>query len=236
MFGFLAGKTDLNTLDDKTPLETSEETMTEEKKLETKIFALYRLAFLGIYRVNDNAGPSHLNRLSELFIGAGMSTFIHKLTENSQLHENHHRTKLGMVRVLLPLEIALNDFGLGKLKLFDGISVASLEAVIEILEAYVKEIASVDALYQILRGLQVGLRMPTEDDERAVMDQFVPAADQFARRILHLDARLDVLVSLLEDEFWNQYGAVDGRQGWPVQDLLYPPGRGRSRKGFSSFS
>lgn len=220
--------------------KSSEET--REKKLENKIFALYHSVFLGIYRVNHASGPSHLNRLVELFVGAGMSSFVHRPEEllqkpdgtfGDRYHREGHST-LANVRVLQPLCTALTHVGPRNLKLFDGLGVASLEAVIELLEAYDREIASVGALYQILRGLQVGYRMPTEDDEKAVLDQFVPVADQLARRILHLDARLDVLVSRLGDEFWNDYGPVEGQDGWFVHDILYPS-KFRIQKGISGF-
>jgi hypothetical protein len=168
-----------------------------------------------------------MNRLAELFVGAGMSSFVNKPEEKFNDHYSNRgrKCKLADIRVLQPLRAALasGNGGLRSLKLFDGLSVASLEAVIELLQAYVKEIASLNALFQLLRGLQVGFRMPTEDDEKAVLEQFVPAADQFARRILHLDARLDVLVSELEDEFWNEYGPAEGRDGWLVHDVLFPP-------------
>lgn len=80
--------------------------------------------------------------------------------------------------------------------------------MIELLEAYTKEITSMNDMYQLLRRLQVGFRTPTADDEQAVIDQFVPVANQFSKRILHLDARSAVLVSDLEDDFWHKYGAL----------------------------
>lgn len=209
----------------ETPPAACEETITPEKKLETKIFALYRLVWFGLYRVNDVHGPLHMNRLDDLFVGAGMSSFVNKPEErlNNNNGNSGRRWKLADIRVLQPLRAALTNAGPGDLKLFDGLPVASLEAVVELLEAYAKEIASVNALYQLLRGLQVGLRMPTEDDEKAVLEQFIPTAHEFARRILHLDARLHVLVSDLEDEFWKEFGPVEGRAGWLVHDVLFPP-------------
>lgn len=231
MFGLLSSKYEPSTphrdnvgssADLKMPLTARGETITPGKKLETKIFSLYRLVWFGIYQVNDRHGPTHMTRLAKLFAGAGMSSFVNKPGE--KLNDHHsYSGKLADIRVLQPLRAALTRGGLEYLKPFDGLSVASLEAVVELLEAYVNEISSVNALYQLLRGLQVGLRMPTEDDEKAVLEQFVPTADQFARRILHLDARLDVLVSDLEDEFWNEYGPVEGRDGWLVYDALFPP-------------
>lgn len=209
----------------KIPQTSSAEIMTPEKKLEIKIFSLYRQVWLGIFQVNDRHGPTHMKRLAELFAGAGMSSFINGFEEKPNEHPSSdwRRYKSVNTHCLRPLRAALTSGsdGLRGLRLFDGLSVASLEAVIELLEAYVKEIESMNALYQILCGLQVGLRMPTEDDEKAVLEQFIPAANQFARRVLHLEARLDVLVSQLEDEFWNVHGPVKGRDGWSVYDMLF---------------
>ncbi|KAJ5126124.1 hypothetical protein N7526_008301 [Penicillium atrosanguineum] len=213
--------------DVKIPRKSSEEIMTPGKKLEIKIFSLYRQVWFGIFQVNDRHGPSHMKRLAELFAGAGMSSLINRPDEKVKDHHNSgwRRCKPVDTRFLQPLRAALESGpdGLGSLRLLDGLSVASLEAVIKLLEAYVKEIESLNALYQLLRGLQVGLRMPTEEDETVVLEQFVPTADQFARRILHLEARLDVLVSELKDEFWNKHGPVEGRDGWSVHDVLFPP-------------
>ena len=239
MFKFLLGKSEPNmpnrdSIDSsadvkhvKIPRPSSEEIMTPEKKLEIKIFSLYRLVWFGIFQVNDKHGPSHMKRLAELFAGAGMSSIINRSGEKVKDHHNSgwRRCKAVDSCYLQPLRAALasGSDGLGSLRLFDGLSVASLEAVIELLEAYVKEIESMNALYQLLHGLQVGLRMPTEDDENVVFEQFIPASKQFARRVLHLEARLDVLVSTLEDEFWNEHGPVKGRDGWSVHDVLFQP-------------
>lgn len=242
MFDFLSGKHEPNTrprdsADSLASLKkvpsASNELMTEAKKLEAKIFSLYHLAWLGIYQAHDQDGRSHASRLADLFAGAGMSSYVDKPEQEVNDHHTNSRgrAKTGAEsRVLDPLWTALTKKGLMSLKLFEGLSIASLEAVIELLEAYMKEIASVNALYQILRELQVGFRTPTEEDEHAVLRQFVPAANHFARRLLHLDARLKVLVTDMEEEFWNAYGAVKGREGWLVHDVLFPSVSPRGKK------
>jgi hypothetical protein len=209
---------------------------TEKKNLEAKILSLYRIAWLGIYQVHDEHGPDHATRLAELFMGAGMSSYVDKSEEEfNNRHGNNPRTYTGAEsRVLNPLFMALRKNGLKNLKLFEGISVTSLEAVIELLEAYMKEATAVNGLYYLLRELQVGLRIPTEDDEQAVLEQFIPVANQSAKRLLHLDARLKVLVSDMEDEFWNEYGAVQGREGWFVHYALFPSFTGRGKKSLMS--
>jgi hypothetical protein len=211
---------------------------TEKKNLEDKIFSLYRIAWLGIYQVHDDRGRDHATRLAELFFGAGMSSYVDKSEEDfNNRHGNNPRRYTGAEsRVLKPLWLRLQKNGLKRLKLFEGISVMSLEAVIELLEAYVKEVTTVNGLYHLLRELQVGFRTPTEDDEQAVLEQFIPIANQFAKRLLHLDAKLDVLVSDMEDEFWNEYGAVQGREGWFVHYAVFRsfPPRGKKMSLMSS--
>ncbi|CAI7627548.1 unnamed protein product [Penicillium pancosmium] len=219
MFSFRTSKQEPNTQPRDKKLKNvpsdSIETITEEKKLEDKILSLYHVAWLGIYQVHDKDGRSHAFRLAELFYGAGMSSYVDKTEQElSDDHGNKRpRGKTGAeTRVLDPLWTALSKEGLSSLKLFEGLSVASLESVIELVEAYVKEVASVNALYQLLRELQV------------------------ARRLRHLDARLKVLVLDLEDEFWNEHGAVKGREGWRVHDVLFPrfPGRTGKKMSFAS--
>lgn len=248
MFSFRTSKQEPNTrlkdsIDSPASLKNdppdSNETITEEKKLEEKILSLYQVAWLGIYQVHDKDGRSHAFRLAELFYGAGMSSYVDKTEQEAgDDHGNKRpRRKTGAeTRVIDPLWTALSKEGLSSLKLFEGLSIASLESVIELVEAYVREIASVNALYQVLRELQVGFRTPTEDDEQAVIKNFVPVSNDFARRLRHLDAKLNVLVSDLEDEFWNEHGAVKGREGWRVHDVLFPrfPARTGKKMSFSS--
>lgn len=204
----------------------------KKKNLQAKIFSLYRIAWLGIYQIHDEHGRDHVTRLAELFIGAGMSSYVDKSEQEfNDRHGNNPRRYTGAEsRFLNPLGLALQKNGLKSLKLFEGISIASLEAVIELLEAYVKEVTAVNDLYQLLRELQVGFRTPTEGDEQAVLERFIPVANQFAKRLLHLDARLKVLVSDMEDEFWNEYGAVQDREGWVVHNALFPSFLGRGKK------
>ena len=99
-----------------------------------------------------------------------MSSYVDKSEQEIKGgHGNNPRKYTGAnSRVLDPLWTALQKNGLKSLKLFEGISVKSLEAVIELLEAYVKEVTAVNGMYQLLRGLQVGYRTPTKDDEQAV--------------------------------------------------------------------
>ncbi|KAJ6028781.1 hypothetical protein N7540_004357 [Penicillium herquei] len=234
MFGFLSSKHEPNgsprdSVDATSTLEklpsASDKINTEKKSLEAKIFCLYHLAWLGIYQVHDQNGGDHATRLAELFEGAGMSSYVDNSEQELSDHSrNTQRRYIGAEScVLNPLWIALNKKGLLSLKLFEGLSVTSLEAVIELLEAYVKEVTTVDTLYQVLRELQVGFRTLTEDDEQAVLKQFIPVANQFAKRLLHLDARLKVLVSDMEDEFWNEHGAAKGREGWSVHYAVFLP-------------
>jgi hypothetical protein len=150
-----------------------------------------------------------------------MSSFVDETEDKRKRSPQGQRRDSRNSQVLEPLGTALLREDFQSLKLFDGLCVASLEAVIELLKAYATEIAGMNAMYRLLRGLQVGFRAPTEDDEQAVLKEFVPMANQFARRLLHLDARLAVLVSDLEDEFWNEYGAVQGRDGWRIYDVLF---------------
>ncbi|KAJ5915295.1 hypothetical protein N7454_011049 [Penicillium verhagenii] len=241
MFDFLSSKHEPNgsprdSVDTTSTLEklpsASDKINTEKESLEAKIFCLYHLAWLGIYQVHDRNGRDHATRLAELFDGAGMSFYVDNSEQepSDPYRKNQGRHSGAESCVLNPLRTALNKKGLMSLKLFEGLSITSLEAVVELLEAYVKEVAGVNTLYQVLRELQVGFRTPTEADEQAVLEQFVPIANQFAKRLLHLDARLKVLVSDMEDEFWNEHGAAKGREGWSVHYALFSPSARAGKK------
>lgn len=64
--------------------------------------------------------------------------------------------------------------------------------------------------------------MPTTDDEQAVRQQYLPLADALAKQLLHLDARMALLVSKLGDENWENHGDSPKHNGWLVCDRVIP--------------
>ncbi|GFF50148.1 hypothetical protein IFM51744_07262, partial [Aspergillus udagawae] len=68
------------------------------------------------------------------------------------------------------------------------LDIDSFNSVIRLLCAYKNDIHNMSEIYELLRGLQVGFRAPTEVDENAVLQQYPPLADNLGRQLLHLDA------------------------------------------------
>jgi hypothetical protein len=130
--------------------------------------------------------------------------------------------------VLGLLGVPLSQQGPRELRLFDGLSISSLESVVTLLEAYRGQIPVMDEIYVTLRKLEVGFRTPTKDDEKAVEQQYLPLADALAKYLLHLDALLATLVSKLSDENWKIHGASQEHNGWLVYDRVYPYQRGHT--------
>ncbi|KAJ5578417.1 uncharacterized protein N7459_007381 [Penicillium hispanicum] len=190
------------------PLQTDQTTL-RRQELQEKIFNSWKEVFLGLYQVHGRSsrGPQHYTRLYELFLGAGMSTYVLQDEERANRagkEERFYKRTGGSGNPLGLLGLALQREGARKLGLYDNLPLNMLESVIEILDAYKKEAGKLNELYDLLRSLQVGFRAPTEEDENAVLQQFFPLADQLGRRLLHLDAKLDLLQSEMDDLVWEE--------------------------------
>lgn len=178
---------------------------------------MWRRIWLGLYQLHDNHGPYHVERLTQLYLGAGMA--VSDMISKPEDSYGRYKTGKGPLGLL---GCALASQGINRLRLFEGLSVESLKAVIQLLESYKHEVGALGEVYELLRSLQVGLRETTDHDEKAVSEHYPPLADPLARRLIHLDARLDVLVSDLEDEHMEAFGDSTERNGWLVKDKVFP--------------
>ena len=190
----------------------------ERREMHNHIFLLWEEVWLGLYQLHDRQGPYHVDRLRLHYAAAGMSSYLVRQTETQKTDKSMTTTS----GVLGLLGYALSRQGPRGLRLYEGLSFSSLEAVIEILQAYRKEIAGLEVVYCVLKGLQVSFRAPTESDEGAVLERYPPVSDALGRRLLHLDARLKVLESELEDETWDKRPAHSGVHGWYVEHKVFP--------------
>lgn len=209
-----------------------------EEALLNQILSLWKQAWQGLYQYRNKSmsyyldrGGSHLNRLTKLYLAAGMSAaHVIKSSNGTPERLDHTHGILGLI------SLALAQEGLRDLRLYDKLSVSSLESVIAHLEAYKSLLPAMDEIYKTLRSLEVGFRMPTIDDEKAVEQKFRPLADTLARQLLHLDTRLALLNLHLEAENRENCGdSVDFKRykGWLVCDRVFPPEH-RGTKSFSS--
>lgn len=206
-----------------------ESPVSAEQALQDKIIALWKVVWQGLYQIHDRDGPFHATRLKEHYFAAGMSALhlIESDDNRSALRRNCPHGVLGL------LGQALSQSGPKQLRLFHGLSVSSLESVVTLLEAYESQIPAMNEIYTVLRKLEVGFRTPTTEDEQAVKEQFLPLADALAKHLLHLDARLDVLVSKLADENWERHGDSLEHRSWLVYDKVFPY-KHRGKTSFSS--
>jgi hypothetical protein len=208
--------------------DTAEPNQRKCRDLQAQVLTMWRVVWLGLYQLHDNHGPYHVDRLTQLYFGAGMAVYdiLDKVGDPYERSKSH-KGPLGL------LGHALSTRGISNLRLYEGLSIDTLKSVIQLLEAYKHEIAAVGEVYELLRSLQVGLRAPTSHDEKAVLENYPPLADQLARQLVHLDARLDVLMAELEDEHMESFGDSPERHGWLVRDRVYPnipSNSGMSRK------
>lgn len=208
-----------------------ETSISVEQALQDQIVGLWKEIWQGLYQFHDRKGIYHVDRLKEHYFAAGMSASnIIKSPKDSLLRLDRSHGVLGL------LALPLLQQGPRQLRLFDGLSISSLESVVTLLEAYKRQIPAMDGIYMILRRLEVDFRTPTIDDEKVLELQYLPSADALAKQLLHLDARLTVLVSRLSDENWETYGASPEHKGWLVYDRVYPYQHGKSLSKFSSSS
>ncbi|KAJ9258865.1 hypothetical protein DTO195F2_5103 [Paecilomyces variotii] len=205
--------------------EDSPETLEEKQRqeLHRRIFDLWKKVWLGLYQVHDNNGPWHCDRLLILYAGAGMSTSM--ATESSKNYRRRDHAALGLLGAALGQQLCVNnDFGGGirKLRLYDGLSLSTLESVIEILEGYEREIEPLGEVYAVLRRLQIGLREPSKADEDAVLRDYPPVADPIARRLFQYDVRLGVLGMQMYDEVTALHDDPKLQRGWLVWGEVFP--------------
>jgi hypothetical protein len=209
-------------------LETSGSTE-QAALLQDQILALWKEVWQGLYQFHDRNGTYHVDRLKQHYFAAGMSaSHVIESSDDSLLRRDSSHGVLGL------LGLALSQQGPRQLRLFDGLSISSLESVVTLLEAYSRQIPAIDEIYVILRRLEVGFRTPTTDDEKAVEEQYLPFADALAKQLLHLDALLAILVSKLSDENWEIHGASPEHNGSLVYERVFPRQRGGTRSGFGS--
>ncbi|KAJ9194587.1 hypothetical protein DTO164E3_7254 [Paecilomyces variotii] len=205
--------------------EDSPEILEEKQRqeLHRRIFDLWKKVWLGLYQAHDNNGPWHCDRLLILYAGAGMSTSM--ATESSKNYRRRDHAALGHLGAALGQQLCVNnDFGGGirKLRLYDGLSLSTLESVIEILEGYEREIEPLGEVYAVLRRLQIGLREPSKADEDAVLRDYPPVADSIARRLFQYDVRLGVLGMQMYDEVTALHDDPKLQRGWLVWGEVFP--------------
>jgi hypothetical protein len=186
------------------------------QELLTHIVDLSKKVWFGLYQVKDSDRTYHVDRLRKLYLGAGMSRI--GIEENDSL-PNSSTAGLGLLEQTLSTAI-FRGRGLAGLTLYDGLSLGTLRSVIELLEAYEREIEPFGQVYSLLRQLQIETRLPTPEDEQKVLTDFPPQADPIAKRLLHYDARLDVLGIDIEDEASAIHGDSTAREGWLVIDRV----------------
>lgn len=118
------------------------------------------------------------------------------------------------------------NHGILELKLHKDQSFLKLQSLVEILEAYEKEIPNLEKLYTILREGQLAL--DDEDgfggnDSRIHQTQrkYLSIAEPLEKRLIHYDARMDVLNMDLLDEAMQMHGHSVLKKGLPVYRRVF---------------
>lgn len=135
-------------------------------------------------------GPFHYERIEALYLGAGL-TRTYRVGELKVLNRHF-------------FEYSRNH-GIVGLKLYENLSFQTLQSVVEILEAYEREIPNLEKIYSILREGQLelyqedefgGYNAPVHHTQR----RYLSIAEPLEKRLLHYDARMDVLIMDIHDE------------------------------------
>ncbi|KAJ6441522.1 Peptidase M20 domain-containing protein 2 [Purpureocillium lavendulum] len=112
--------------------------------------------------------------------------------------------------------------GMRSLKVEKNTSTQQLDALLELLIAYVPELAAVDEIEARLRDAQIGLREPTVEEWHRVKNDVLPLAEPVGRRIRHYNARLQLLQIDIEKEALAQW-QDGGHPEWiHFESLVYP--------------
>ncbi|KAJ5287463.1 hypothetical protein N7478_003149 [Penicillium angulare] len=161
-------------------------------EIQNEVVQLWRRVWLGLYEVDDGDGiyerRHHYDRLEALYLGAG---FPGKLSTAG----------LDALRRWF-LWISPRN-GMAALRLFDNMSIPTLQSIIEVLNAYESEIPHLLQLYSILGKAQLGLTqlLALKNDHIAeTKKRFLAIAKPMARRLEKYDIRVDVLTMRSFDE------------------------------------
>lgn len=180
--------------------EISQETHLRAE-LQSEITQLWKKVWLGLYEIDDGDSicekRHHYDRLEALYLGAGLPG---KLSTAG----------LDVLRRWF-LWISPRN-GMAALRLFDHMSITTLQSILEVLKAYESEIANLQQMYAILDEAQLGLPQLLalkEEDVVDVQKRFLAVANPMARRIERYDIRMDVLTMQSFDE-----AMVSGHDGF----------------------
>lgn len=171
--------------------EISQETRLRVE-LQSEITQLWKKVWLGLYETDEGDGiyekRQHYDRLEALYLGAGLPGRL-------------STAGLDVLRRWFLWTIPRN--GMAALRLFDHMSITTLQSVLEVLKAYESEIANLQQMYSILDEAQLGLPQLLalkKEDVVEVQKRFLAVANPMARRIEKYDIRMDVLTTQSFDE------------------------------------
>ncbi|KAJ5380820.1 uncharacterized protein N7496_003248 [Penicillium cataractarum] len=175
--------------------------------LEAEIVHLWKKVWLGLYEIDVNEHRLRSSQLDALYLGAGMTGYM---------------GRLGALKHAAYKNVGVNN-EIASLKLFDGLSITTLQSVLEILRAYESEIDNLERLYGILRRGQRSLRQstwitPTDTLQR----QYLAIAEPMERRIKQYDIRMDVLNHEMRDEVMPMGDEIPAPQGQLVYEKAFP--------------
>lgn len=173
-----------------------------------RVLFLWKTIWGALYKGHPKASFYRIDELQALCLAAGGAYF-----EGAK-----KKSFLG------PLDTALTyNAGqtLSNFKMEKDTSLELYSRLIEILEAYSKEIKSVAKIEELLREGQVPLREPTEQDWNKVWEEIAPLVLSTGRKLTLYHTRLYLLEMEIEKEALGQKSADDFSWTW-IRDLVYP--------------
>ncbi|KAJ5914119.1 hypothetical protein N7504_003002 [Penicillium tannophilum] len=176
-------------------------------KLQTEIVQLWKNVWHGLYEIDDDDGiyrrRRHYERLEILYQGTGLSMWFFTVGNVIKLSE-------GSIKTLL---------------LFDNTPISDLKSVMEVLKAYVSEIANLKRLFSILGEAQLELGQllvsdaDVQETKKKTKKRILAVAQPMERRIKKYNVRLNVLTMTMSDE---AIASRDEDVGKSVYSIVFP--------------
>lgn len=159
--------------------------------LEDDIVQTWKAVYLGLYEINDNDDLQrryHYDRIEALYLGAGLPDVIRvcDLHVLRRLFFRHH----------------FNN-GIVGLKLYDDMSISTLQSTLHLLRKYESEIVNLQRLYSLLRKRQLDLPdliNASASNTANTKREYLAIAAPMDRRIRQYDIRMNVLNHEIRDE------------------------------------
>lgn len=202
----------------------------EALQLMDRIKNLWIKAWFGIYQVQDEDEVTHATKIRKLYASAGMGGLLRQPGHrDANIYFRGYWETVGMGK----LSEVLVEYGpteswpvIGRLKIYDGMALDTMQHVSLLLQEYEKQVDKLSELYQFLEGLQIPdpyyHGQPTDEHVILVMRGFRERAGGIVMALTKLDLQMGAVQRSIKKEALMLHGRLDGVEMLHLKKVLKP--------------